>query len=160
MKNSKNVLVLIIVGAALLGFLLLYGRAFYLTLTQIDLPVFSDTYVYIANTLAGLVGGIVAIGFGQSPPPTSTGDLSLLSRNAVGVGNVITANRRGVRGPSTRSREVMGLVYSLAYVLMGLGAIIVWVADDKPPEIVKNLATLSIGLFLPIVTAFFKETEL
>ena len=35
-----------------------------------------EAYVYIANILAGLIGGIVAVGFGQAPPPNTRGGAS------------------------------------------------------------------------------------
>lgn len=125
------------------------------------MPVFKDTYIYIANILAGLVGGIVAVGFGQSPPPSPVGDLNILSRNAVGVGNFITSNapQESRSQPSSTSREMIGLIYAAVYVIMGLGAIIVWVASENTPDLLKNLATISLGMFLPIVTAFFKESD-
>jgi peptidoglycan/LPS O-acetylase OafA/YrhL len=162
MSKLRNALVFVIVLAALLGFIWLFGRAIYLTLTQAESPVFRDTYVYIANILAGLVGGVVAVGFGQSPPPPPSGDLKLLSRNAVGLGNFITSN--APQGgpplqPSSTARQALGLLYAAVYVLMGLGAIVIWIANDHTPDLLKNLATISFGIFLPIVTAFFKESE-
>lgn len=161
MVKPRSILVFVVVLAALLGFLWLFGRAIYLTMTHAEAPVFGDTYGHVANILSGLVGGIVAVGFGQSPPPAPAEDLNILSRNAVGLGSFITAGSPPGEAvaPSSRAREVIGLIYATVYVVLGLGAIVVWVADDKPPELVKNLATVSAGLFLPIITAFFKETE-
>ena|ERR1044071_128861 len=161
MPKPKSVLVFLIVLAALAGFLWLYCLAIYQTVMHDEVPTFGDSYVYIANILSGVVGGIVAVGFGQSPPPAQSADLNLLTRNAVGVGNFITDNPpQGAHATQTpRAQEIIGLIYAAVYVILGLAAIVVWVADERPPDLLKNLATVSIGLFIPITTAFFKESE-
>lgn len=161
MSKYRQLLVFVVVFSALIGFVWLLGRAIYLTFTQADIPAFNESYVYVANILAGLVGGIVAAGFGQPPPAAAPGDLNLLSRNAVSLGNFITPDAPQTASPtaSTRAHEVIGLTYAAVYVILGLAAIAAWTVDEKPPDLVKNLATVSIGLFIPIITSFFKENE-
>jgi len=170
-STSQRVLVGLLVFAALLGFAVMLGRAIYLTFTLAQAPTFSDTYSYVANVLGGLVGGIVAIGFGQSPPPMPADGPNIIARNAAGVGSLITADTSpagrqpqpapsAVRAPSNmRSQEIIGLIYAIVYILLGIAAIVAWVSDEYPPDLVSNLATVSIGLFVPIVAAFFRENR-
>jgi hypothetical protein len=48
---------------------------------------------------------------------------------------------------------MLGL-YALVYVLCGLAAIAVWVFAKTPSTLVKNLATISIGLFLAVTRTY------
>jgi hypothetical protein len=41
---------------------------------------------------------------------------------------------------------------------VGVAAIVVWVVDDAPPDLVKNLATVFLGMVLPIVKSSITET--
>ncbi len=76
---------------------------------------------------------------------------NLARSNATGLGTVVS--------PVKQSAEVIGTVYAAVYVLMALSAIVVWVLvpAEKTPDIVKNLATVSLVMFVPIIKAFFTQ---
>jgi hypothetical protein len=156
--TARNWLVSVLVILAIIGFAAICCIAFYQTLAQNAAPKFSEPFVYVANILAGLVGGIVAVGFGVTPP---TGVKGLLSRNMVALGSFIVENQPPARGSALASagapRELIGAIYALVYILAGVIAIGIWLYDDKTPDLVKNLATVSIGMFVAIITAFFRD---
>ncbi len=109
----------------------------------------SDSYVYVATALATLVGGIVAVGFGQ-PPPNKTN--SLAARNFAGLGKFATSVSRLDWG------AILGGTYAVVYVLLGCAAIATWVSGhaDPTPPLIKNLATTFLGMAIPIISAFFQ----
>jgi cytochrome c biogenesis protein CcdA len=173
-ETVRKYLVLFIVLAALAGFAVMVSRAMYLTLAETTIPEFSDTYTYVASILAGLVGGIVAVGFGQSPLEHGPGGPNVLARNAAGLAAFLsgeqphsllagspTVQNETRRDPGNRSglSEAAGLAYAVVYVVLGIIAVVVWVAkEDLTPNLVKNLASVSLGLLIPIVVTFFRET--
>src|SRR5258706_3883690 len=83
--SLRRMLVAFIAMLALAGFVATVLIALYRTIHEHQTPVFTSTYVFFANALAGLVGGIVAVGFGQSPPPSPNHE-NILQRNAGGLG--------------------------------------------------------------------------
>jgi hypothetical protein len=95
-------------------------------------PDFGDAFLYVATALASLIGGIVAVAFGQAPPRPSLllGSLDWLA--------------------------IMATVYAIAYLSLGIASLVTWVLKaDVTPAVVKNLATTFLGLLLPIVGSFF-----
>jgi hypothetical protein len=63
-------------------------------------------------------------------------------------------------GTSSKAQEVLGLIYAIVYVLLAIAAIVTWVIYvAKTPDLVKNLATVSMGMFVTIITAFFRENR-
>lgn len=165
--NLKSVLVFIMAILALAGFAFMTGFAIYQTAIMDRIPVFSEPYVYVANILAGLVGGVVAVGFGQAPPPTAPIVSNALQRNLRGLADFIVANKpkpltatstaAALTTPPSSAKEIIAFIYVIVYLLCAVAAIIVWVADSNVPDIVKNLATVSIGMIVAIVTAFFRS---
>jgi len=94
-----------------------------------------DPYSYVATGLAGLVGGVVALIFGQ-PAPKSEADLSTL-------------------------KSILMTVYTLVYFILGFFAIITWVfAYFSPSILLKTLALTFFGFMIPIVSSFLKESSL
>jgi hypothetical protein len=81
--------------------------------------------------LGVLVGGIVAVAFGQ-PAPAAFG--------------------------LAEPRSLLLSIYAFVYVLVGLAAIVTWVAlqPQCTPLIVRNLATTFLGLLLPVVANFLR----
>jgi hypothetical protein len=164
MRDFRKLLVSLLVIAALLGFIWLFGQAIYLTIKSDTTPKFNDQYVYFANILVGLVGGIVAVGFGQAPPPGPNGG-SVMARSAAGLGEIVAsarAVRKSAQGtpptPPSNTSEILGAIYAAVYVLLGLIAIGVWIySPDRTPDVVKNLATVSLGMFVPIIKGFFTD---
>jgi hypothetical protein len=73
-----------VVFAALMAFAWMFGKGIYKTWTATadHPPVFNEPFLYIATTIAALMGGIVAVGFGQKPPlpPQGPSTESLITR--------------------------------------------------------------------------------
>lgn len=158
--TARNWLVFLLVLFAIVGFASICCVAFYETLTQNDVPPFSERFVYVANILTGLVGGIVAGGFGVTPP---SGVKGLWSRNMAALGSFIVENQPLARGSASSSagtpKERIGAIYAFVYIIAGAIAIGIWLYDDKTPDLVENLATVSIGMFVAIVAAFFRNPQ-
>jgi len=122
-------------------------------------PPFSETYLYVATALAGLVGGLVAAGFGQKLPETPPGrDLareaqpSRVARRLANLGAIV------LPGQTQDWQRLMASLYAVVYILWGVLAIITWVAKSPVcPDLVKNLASISFGLFLAIARGFLSE---
>ena len=110
---------------------------------------YTDAFLYVATALSALIGGVVAVGFGQKPPPAEPGTRA--ARSAVGLGRVAALHQG-------RWQEILATVYVISYLLLGVGAIATWVARSaETPEVLKNLATTFLGMMLPIVAAYFSE---
>lgn len=173
----RNILVLALVVGALLSFAVMSGIAVRDTIKakkdtkEKKAPEHGEPFTYVASILAGLVGGIVAAGFGQSPPSKPGGGVAdSLTRNAVGLGDFIVENKREGQ-PSrmadgddsstpSKAKEVVGIVYAAVYFVIGIANIVAWIyANEEASILVKNLATVSIGLFVSIVTAFFRDDK-
>lgn len=90
------------------------------------------TYVWTGTSV--LVGGVVAVAFGQPEPK------SFVAR---------------MIGP-----DQLVIAYAWAYVIVGIAAIVVWVITDQQNHVtsslVKNAATTFLGLILPIVSSFLR----
>lgn len=140
----------------LIGFAVMVTYGIYQTWAADTTPSFTDAYLYVATGLTGLVGGIVAAGFGQKPPAqTSAGSETAREktvRNIDGLGNLVLA------GQAVNAKGIVAAIYAGVYLLLGIVAIVTWVAKSSvTPDLVKNLASVSIGLILPIAQGFFGD---
>lgn len=96
----------------------------------------NEVVAYVWTTVSLLVGGVVAIAFGQQPP----------RQMAV----------------TPLSVEQLVVAYAWAFMGVGLSAIVVWIlasSDAKAPEastLVKNAAVAFFGLAIPILTSFLR----
>lgn len=154
----RNFLVSLLAILGIIGFACVSTFAFYKTLTTVAVPPLREPLTYLANSLNGLVGGIVAVGFGVSPPSSgSTGLASLVTRNIIGLGSFIVENQSQAGPARLNAKQFIGALYALIYILVGIAAIVVWASDDNPPELVKTLAMVSIGMFGAIITAFLRD---
>lgn len=100
----------------------------------------------MATALAGFVGGVVAIGLGQTPPGTGSAE-----DTARGIAKVT-----GLAGTSEGRKELLAYLYLFIYLLLGVAAIIVAVArPDTTADAVKNLASIFLGLVIPIARGYF-----
>lgn len=160
MKGAKF-LIVFLVALVLVGFLVISGYSFWLTLTVKGNVHLSEPLSYLANALTGLVGGIVTYGFGLSPKPTGVPGDTALKRSAGGLGALIVTGETGQASTAQTAQKhgYLGFFYALFYILVGVAAIVVWVVDDYPPELVKNLAAVFLGMVLPMVTSFFRENS-
>jgi hypothetical protein len=89
-----------------------------------------DPYTYVATVLVGLVGGVVAVLFGQRI------DLAAVSW-----------------------KELLSGLYAIAYTLMGVASVVTWMFKSCESVLVKSLALSFLGLLVPVVTAFFKNNS-
>ncbi len=151
----RTVLTIVITLAVLAGFAALFCWGIYATWTATAKPVFPETYLYVATALAGLVGGIVAAGFGQKLPESSAVTRpSRMARNITALGNFVLA------GQAFNAQQIVASIYAGVYVLLGLVAIITWVVKaDVTSDLVKSLASVAFGLFLAIAQTFFHEPQ-
>jgi peptidoglycan/LPS O-acetylase OafA/YrhL len=134
---------------ALLGFIFVYWTLLSTGWTKDVQP--KPNFEFIAASLAGLVGGIVAAAFGQKLPDNTRNNFRLTAKLDA-FGGFLTPFK------SEPPREILAAAYALIYIGMSVWAIFVWVAD-KPftPKLTDNLAVVSIGLFIAIVTAYLGD---
>lgn len=149
--KAREVFFFIFAGAALIGFMLVYYQLFTGSWSPGNPP--GQNFTYLAEGLTGLVGGIVATSFGQTPPGHGA---------AVGTWARFRARLRGAGaflGPfdSDSSKQWLAAIYTLAYAACAIGAIVLFVQDsDDTPALVDTLATVSFGLGLSIVSGGFR----
>lgn len=158
METSKNPLVVFLVIVLLLIFIGLSLYAFYKTLTITGQVSLINSLTYIGSTIAGLVGGIVASAFGVELPHEQVTGLTRYDRKTRSLGNLVASGElsgiESIKDPK-KLKERLGALYSWVYIVIGILAIIVWLIDDMPAEMVKNLASVSFGLILVIVKNYF-----
>ncbi len=158
----------IIAIAAILGFAFLYAKAMYAAWRQPTVKQSHGTaYVYVATILAGLVGGVAAMVFNEKLPKEPNNGSAAQASPKAASGQ--TSSKFGpdeggtalVRSVSIFSYNnilpAMSAVYVLAYLLIGIAAIVTWVrvGDTNTSDLVKNIALISIGLFVAILRTFF-----
>lgn len=133
--------------AALLGFMYLYGRAIIEAFTlRANPPVYNNAYVYVATSLAGLVGGVAATSLGQALPGRG------LMRRFSFLGKVVAPFQ------AENLQNTLGIGYTLVYTIFGIAAIAAWVTSPEPSklvEMVTNLGLIFIGLVLATAQNFF-----
>ncbi len=147
--NTKTLVLLraFLALAALLGFVYLYGRAIIEAITTSTTPSYSEGYTYVATILAGLVGGVAAMGLGQSGVRGYT--RQGIWRN---LGRTIAPFQ------TENVQNTLALVYTLVYIVMGIAAILVWVTsgpEDPAHEMIRNLALIFLGLVIATAQTFF-----
>ena len=145
---------LFFVVVALTGFSWLFISAFTQTFQATkEPPVFSEPFTIAATTLAGLVGGVAAIGLGATPAER----LQAQSKNKGKIAQRFLAF--GVRLAPNRSEDIqysMAAIYAALYTLVGLAAWVVWVSRPlTTPALVKDLAGIVLGLGVAVVQSFF-----
>jgi hypothetical protein len=100
----------------------------------------------LATALAGLVGGVVAVGLGQSPPGASSTE-----ETATGI-----ANAAGLVTDAEGRKMLLAYAYLFVYLGLGIAAIIAAIGvPDQTPDSVKNLASIFIGLIIPMARGYF-----
>ena len=105
----------------------------------------ADPFVYIGTLLAGLVGGVTAVTFGQDLPDPAK--VTLLPRAAHILGKTVDVRAIVVSG------------YAIAYFLGGVVAVVVWVwTQGDALDLIKNLASVSLGLLVAIARSWLTPT--
>lgn len=115
---------------ALLGFVFVYWKLLSTGWTKDVQP--QPNFEFIAASLAGLVGGIVAAAFGQKLPD-GTRDNLRLSAKLKAFGGFLTPFEK------ESPREILAAAYALIYIGMSIWAIVVWAAD-KPLVVAQSEA--------------------
>ncbi len=161
MKNQQ-ILVRIIVILGLVGFLVCAGYLFYNSFNIDDGTELNSSLLYITTGLTGLVGGIVATGFGvKKPNPPSGGAVVAATPAPLKESHSMKFQNLGAFASSSKdsdkSKERMGFYYALAYLLVGVTAIVIWIIQqDETIETVSNMATTFFGMMVPIIAQFFR----
>lgn len=148
------------------AFTFMYMRAIYLVWSSSEKVVFTPAYVYVATILAGLVGGVAAMIFNEElpddpaavPRPGPPG-VAVATPSDTGPTAAATALVRAVTPQDGHNRlfSYVSAAYVIVYFLTGCAAIATWVkADENTPDLIRNLAFISIGLFVAIARTFFR----
>lgn len=137
---------------AVLGFAALSIYAFVKTLQASKFaPSLNDSYLYVTAGLSSLVGGVVAVAFGQKPPAESRTET--LSRENI---KSLTRTVTGRHPEGIQVGSVIGTTYAITYFLFGLIAIVLWIIkQDLVADPVKALAATVLGMLIPIVRGYF-----
>jgi len=152
---------------AIAGFAAVSIYSFVLTFeAQGSPPQLNAAYLYVTAALSALVGGIVAIGFGQKPPPPNptvqpaNNTTALVQRNFASLGSVLTNRTSSGVDKVDKVDTIIGSAYYILYILFGAAAIVVWlVKANVVADPVKALASTFIGLVLPIIRGYFPQSS-
>lgn len=126
-------MLLVAVGALLLGFMVVVVREVLVTLGAAA-PVTDESYELFAVSLTGLAGGVFAVGLGTAP------------------------RRRGAR--VDRLRDSVGLAYVVSYGLAGALALVVCLVRlGASTALLRGLAAAFLGTAVAAATAFFGVTR-
>lgn len=156
-----NIATGLILGFIWLGFAIFFGHAVRTTLMATDTaPVFSDSYIMVANTLMGAVIAILAAS--KLVEPTDVNAWATVRQQ---IGGAISIHIP--RWNRSDWRAVIGLLYFVAYLILGLGAIVGWVTKSGVlvdgesltlvPGLVQTYATVFLGSVIPVGIRFFTE---
>ncbi|PCJ94780.1 MAG: hypothetical protein COA50_10325 [Flavobacteriaceae bacterium] len=154
----KKILIQFLVIAALIGFIACSGYLFYISfhilvdgkLPENYLQQLNSAMIYVTSGLTGLVGGIVATGFGVEIPDDGV-DASPVNLKLQNLGSF--ASRES---DPDKTKEKIGFLYALSYIIVGIGAIIVWlILGDNTMQSVSIMATTFFGMSIPIVAQYF-----
>jgi ammonia channel protein AmtB len=148
-EGARDVLLGIVAFLVLLAFAAIYIVVFSCSLDVGALcrsAKLDDPQILSASTgLTGLVGGVVAVALAQQQNgrPTSNGGGS-------SQGPILS------RLPARSWKAVLAVLYSFVYTAFGLAALVVWIfAPDTASDALKALASVALGLLLPIVRSYF-----
>ena len=154
MKPLRVLLVLVLI----LGYALIVA---YCCIESIQVegkePSFHDSLIYIANGLCGLIGGITATAFGVKMPDTFKESRTRYGTKMGALGNFVVTWKLQLADDDARLKELLGRIYAWGYCLAGLAAIVIWIIDDVPHDLLKTIATVSFGLFIVVVKNYLSD---
>lgn len=170
---NRERLIVFIVIAGLIGYL---GCTLFSYIEVFDIlkdPKASQNValLYITNALTGLVGGIVAAGFGVEFNPSDTNGLDNQTPNH---DSPVTPSRMQQKframgrmaAPQVQEdsrRERLGGLYAWAYIIVGIIGAVLWIylESEYPnvPQSVANQATTFAGVFIAIITMYFSNSN-
>jgi hypothetical protein len=171
---ARTLVLGVIASAILIGFILIYSEVFWCAtehnkFLSLKCPADLDDQqlLSISTGLTGLVGGVIAVALaqrqepeapgGEAPGDGAPGDGAPGGETPPGDGTTEESNRwLSELGP----KGWLALLYTVAYTLLGLVAVLVWVSQgEKAPDTVQALASVSLGLLIPIVRSYFIPGE-
>jgi hypothetical protein len=160
--SVRNGVVAFLAILALLAFVGMYALVFYLTLRplnddNLDPPPGLDSPEILSVTtgLTGLIGGVVAVALAQRQREEEQQQQSPSSGGNNG-GNWFTRSRPVGWFFRLSAKSKLATLYVLVYLLFGLGAALVWIiARVETPDTVQALASVTLGLLIPIVRTYF-----
>ncbi|MBJ7882807.1 hypothetical protein [Gelidibacter salicanalis] len=160
MKTIRDLIPFLVI-AALVGFIASSAFLFYKAydlLIDGKLPAdylkdLSSGLIYVTTGLTGLVGGIVASGFGVKPQAgvPKRGEETAYAYKLQGLGSLAVPEKQ-----SDGTKEKIGLYYALTYFIVGAAAVIIWIhLDENAISSVSHMAMAFIGMVIAIVAQFF-----
>jgi hypothetical protein len=113
-----------------------------------------------ATTLAGFIGGVVAVGFGVKVPRANVNasdtQKKKLRRSFEGLGNMVP----GATPP--RGRHLIAALYTTIYAAIGGYAWVVWFFHPRPrliPDVIDDFASVRLALVIGAAYGIFKDPE-
>lgn len=156
MKTILALISAILSVLALLGFGVLYAVAMWRSWHS--KPGLEQNFVFLATSLAGLVGGFVASMFGQALPDAPNGPIAFIKSCAAHVGRLVTTQRKELAS-KTSGTVLIGLAYVIAYFTVGIAAIVTWLFIPNLSDLVKNLALIVMGLVVAIAGTYMNAIQ-
>lgn len=121
----------------------------------------TEQMIYVATILAGLVGGVTAMIFNEklpddpNTPPANPANPATPS--ATGAQPTMTAIVNSLIPSDNTILSLASVFCVLVYFITGIAAIVTWVYwSSREDDLIKNLALISIGLFVAIAKSFFR----
>lgn len=164
-SEVKTGLVGFIAILALLAFVVMYLFIFYYTLQpygdeNAEPPQRLDDaqLLSVSTGLTGLVGGVVAVALAQQQVSGTSG---APSEGAPRWYTAFTRWRWFKWFFDMPPKGRLAALYVLIYLIMGVAAAVVWIiSGPEAPDTVKALASVALGLLIPIVRTYFIPGEL
>jgi hypothetical protein len=139
----------------LIAFVWLFLAAFIQTYqAQQNPPEFNTPFTIAATALAGLVGGIAAIGLGTTLP-----EKIRAQANSKISGRFKALGKQLAPAQAQDLQFIMAAFYTGLYMLAGVASWITWIGrPDVTPPLIKDLAGIVLGLAVAVVQSFFAAT--
>jgi len=135
---------LLIVFGALLVFVWLFAVVFQRVWSGNTEPL-TEPFTIAITTVAGIVGGVTAIGLGVKPP----GNIGI-------QGQIYAFGERVLPGQSKAVQEVAIAIYTLAYIIVAVMCWITWIRyPDSALELIKDMAGVFLGMAVAVLQSFF-----
>ena len=145
--NPKTVVLFII----LVIYVFMGGLAIVQTIgADTTAPVFNDAYLFVATAVSGVMVTAFATAMNIQVPP---------QKGARTESRISLAMRRvGKFFQSLTPADFTKNYYVWAQIIMGGAAIIIWIAKtDVTPDVLKNIASLSVTMFVTVAMEAIKD---
>jgi len=122
--------------------------------------------LYITNALTGLVGGIVAAGFGVVFEPSQGEAFRSISQTKPSRRQQKFRAMGNMAAPQFKDdlkKENLGGLYAWAYMIVGVAGVGLWIYLESSylnvPQSIANQATVFAGMFVAIITMYFSNNN-